>query len=139
RDPLGRAFGWSDLARVANARQRETEARTGRRTWLGADRYQEASEVAFHAAGQPTTFAVNLSGRRNQYDLWPRFPQAAQPGDNLVLALDETDETHSTVVKLQPYFAAHRRLDLVPLRRDEGVIGHRRLWVLEGWKSGWPE
>jgi hypothetical protein len=108
------------------------------RTWLGADRYQDASELAFYAPGAPVTFSMNLSGRYNQYDLWPRFPQRARTGDNLVLVLDESVEPHGTAVRLTPYFASVERGALLPLVSPRGIVSQRRLWILRDWKGDWP-
>jgi 4-amino-4-deoxy-L-arabinose transferase-like glycosyltransferase len=138
RDPIARAFGWKQLALAADSTASATTSATRATTWLGGDRYQEAAELAFHIPSHPTTLATNLSGRQNQYDLWPKFPDVAHAGDNLVLALDESSGPHSAVVALLPYFTAARRGDLVVLRRGTGAIGTRRLWVLLGWKTGWP-
>lgn len=149
KDPIARAFGWAELAAAADSLANATASQAAAgpsigfamrpaKTWLGGDRYQEAAALAFHVAGQPTTFATNLSGRPNQYDLWPKFPNLARPGDNLLLVLDESDEPHAAVRALLPYFTAARRGDLVVLRRGTGAIGTRRLWLLLGWKSGWP-
>jgi len=81
---------------------------------------------------------MNLSGRHNQYDLWPGFPDTAKPGDNLVLVLDETTDLHSTVARLSPYFNDVQRGELADLLRGRGLIGQRRIWVLTGWTGGWP-
>jgi 4-amino-4-deoxy-L-arabinose transferase-like glycosyltransferase len=138
KDPIARAFGWTDLALAADSTASSTTSATRTTTWLGGDRYQEASELAFNIPSHPTTFATNLAGRANQYDLWRKFPDVARAGDNLVLALDESSGPHSAVVALLPYFSAARRGDLVVLRRGTSAIGTRRLWVLLGWKAGWP-
>jgi hypothetical protein len=50
-----------------------------------------------------------ISGRRNQYDLWPGYAQVAKPGDNLVLVLDETPDVHGTVKALSPFFTTATR------------------------------
>ncbi len=96
--------------------------------------------MALHEATHAPTFAVNLSGRPNQYDLWPGFPDRARVGDNLVLAVDDADAPHPAVVALAPYFGRVRQGERVALRRGEGEgeVGVRRLWVLIGWKGGWP-
>jgi undecaprenyl-diphosphatase len=135
RDPIARAFGWDELARQAGDLATRTSASTGHATWLGGDRYQEASELAFHLATHPRTFALNLAGRPNQYDLWPRFWEVAKPGDNLVLAVDEGDEPHAAVKALAPFFAETRKADLVTLTRAGRAIGTRRLWVLVAWNG----
>jgi hypothetical protein len=139
KDPIARAFGWNDLAAAAQRAAMTAMADSARSTtWLGGDRYQEASEIAFHAPSHPKTFATNLSGRMNQYDLWPGFPQVAHAGDNLVLVLDDSDELHATIRALAPFFAAARRGERVVLRRGSGEIGVRRVWVLSSWRGGWP-
>jgi hypothetical protein len=139
KDPVGRAFGWDAMTAQADSEAALETASTRFPTWLGADRYQEASELAFHDPRHPATFSVNLAGRVNQYELWPRFADVAAKGDNLLLVLDETREPHSAVVALSPYFARAARGGLITLRRGRGVIGTRRIWLLSGWKGGWPE
>lgn len=138
RDPVARAFGWDDLARAADSAARALSDSTHARTWLGADRYQEASEIAFHAPRQPLTFAVNLASRPNQYDLWSGFATTAARGDNLVLALDDRAEPDPVIRLLAPSFASVQRGAVVPLRRGAGVVGTRRLWELVGFRGGWP-
>lgn len=140
RDPIGRAFGWKQVARRARLTQQAVNAVSGSRTWLAADRYQDASELAFYDEDRPTTFALNLSGRRNQYDLWPRFPDLAKPGDNLVVLLDELpgSETHHTAAVLTAQFDLATRGELLDLRRGGGVVGQRRVWVFRGWRGSWP-
>jgi 4-amino-4-deoxy-L-arabinose transferase-like glycosyltransferase len=138
KDPIARAFGWTELTMAADSMARVAESTIPGTTWLGGDRYQEASELALNLASHPTTFATNLSGRANQYDLWPGFSALAHHGDNLLLALDDSDEPHAAVRMLLPYFSGARRGELVVLRRGAGTIGARRLWLLLGWRGGWP-
>jgi 4-amino-4-deoxy-L-arabinose transferase-like glycosyltransferase len=138
KDPIGRAFGWRELALRADSTAAAVQRETRAPTWLGGDRYQEASEIAFHDPAQPSTFAMNISGRPNEYDLWPRFPDVARPGDNLVLALDESDGPNDVVRAVAPHFADARRGALVSLQRGRGEIATRRLWVLVAWRGGWP-
>jgi hypothetical protein len=106
-------------------------------TWFGGDRYQEAAELAIQLPWHPTTFATNLGGRPNQYDLWPRFPDRAVANDNLVLVLDDSDGPHDVIKALAPYFNEVRRGELVSLRRGAGEIAKRRIWTLLGWRGGW--
>jgi len=138
RDPIARAFGWRELATsVVNEAEAES-AESGKATWLGGDRYQEAAELAFWSRGQPTTIATNFAGRPNQYDLWPGFAALARPGDNLVLVLDETEELHAALRELRPYFQSVNRGMSVPMMRGQGHIASRRIWTLVGWRGGWP-
>jgi len=138
KDPVARAFGWGRLADVADSTVTMVRLQTHTATWLAGDRYQEASELAFHVSPHPETFSTNLGGRPNQYDLWPTFPERASAGDNLVLVVDEAPDVHPVVRKLAPYFASVERGPLVMLRRGAGVIGRRRVWVLRAYQGGWP-
>jgi len=151
RDPIARAFGWDHLAdRVAAARARMQRESRGR-VHVGADRYQDAASISFALARRASAdagvrpvagtfaFALNLSGRRNQYDLWTPLPAVARPGDDLVLALDDSPEPmHGTARALVPYFASVERGERVELTRGAGVQTVRRLYLLRGWTGGWP-
>jgi dolichyl-phosphate-mannose-protein mannosyltransferase len=138
RDPVARAFGWSELARAADSAARAATVTSRTTTWLGGDRYQEAAELAFHVESHPITFAINLTGRANQYDLWPRYPDRAHRGDNLLLVLDESDRPPGPIEQLAPFFASVQRGDRVMLRRGQSEIAARRLWLLFGWSGRWP-
>lgn len=146
RDPIARAFGFDtmasgmDAARAARSAAAAAAGTTGA-VWLGVDRYQDASEAAFHLPDHPEVFSLNLGGRRNQYDFWPGFPDRAHPGDDLVLAVDDPEgEIHPAVQRLSPHFRNTVRGELVELKRasDEPPISVRRIWTLEGWNGGWP-
>ena len=138
KDPIARAFGWTELAAAADSTAGVVRAETNRPTWLGGDRYQEASELAFHVRGHPATFATNLAGRVNQFDLWPGFATAASAGDNLIMVVDDSDDQHAAIRALEPFFNEARRGARVVLRRGRGEIGVRRIWELRGYRGGWP-
>ena len=134
RDPVARSAGWSGVGeQVQHARS----ALAGR-TFAGSDRYQDVSELAWHLPGRPMTYCTCVNGRHNQYELWPGFANVAAPGDNLVLALDETPGTPDTVERLAPYFATVERGALAPLLRGSDTVAVRRVWVLTGYRGGWP-
>jgi hypothetical protein len=135
KDPIGRAAGWSDLASAA---RRAAPVAANTTTWFAADRYQDAAELAFHLPDRPTTFSLNLSGRSNQYDLWPGFADRARLGDHLVVAVDDTPDTNPVVLRLAPYFGSVTRDSLVELRNRHGLVAQRRLWLLRDWIGGWP-
>jgi hypothetical protein len=139
KDPIARAFGWESVTARADSLARIATADNNGTSWLAGDRYQEAAELAFQTPEHPATFALNMSGRPNQYDLWPRFPDRAKRGDNLVLVLDESNGPHEVVTRLAPYFTSVRLDHLVSLRRRAGEVGQRRLWLLSGWRGAWPE
>ena len=138
RDPIARSHGWSELAAATDSVARAAAQRDHAPAWIGADRYQDASELAYHGTGRPTTFSMNLAGRANQYDLWPGFAQLAHPAESLVLALDESVGMHPTVVRLAPFFATAERGPLVAIPSRRGPVGVRRIWVLHRWNGGWP-
>ena len=136
KDPIARSAGWREVANAAHlASLRGTGAGS---SWFAADRYQDAAELAFHLPSQPATFSLNLSGRGNQYDLWPDFPDRAQSGDDLVLAVDEVTGMNPIVAQLATHFRSVTRDSLVELRSRHGLVSLRRLWVLHGWTGGWP-
>ena len=127
KDPIARSAGWDVLAR-ATERARESVAVDGEKhtaVHVAADRYQDASELAFHMRGQPVTFSLNLAGRANQYDLWPGFPRVAQPGDELVLVLDDSDDTHPALRRLASHFREIRPGSAVEIRARRVVVDRR--------------
>ncbi|MEO8564402.1 MAG: glycosyltransferase family 39 protein [bacterium] len=134
RDPIARSAGWESLA----ARVDEARGSASAHTWLGAERYQDVSELAYHAAGRPPVFCTCLFGRRNQYELWPGFADRAMRGDTLVLALDERTGVHEAVARLSPYFDGVTRGALAPLVRRGDTVTVRRVWMLAGYRGGWP-
>ena len=137
KDPIARSAGWRDVSMAAYRASLRADA--GKSSWFAADRYQDAAELAFHLPAQPTTFSLNLSGRSNQYDLWPDFADRARPGDNLVVAVDEVSGGVNPIVsQLAPHFRMLTRDSLVDLRNRHGVVSQRRLWILHGWMGGWP-
>ncbi len=137
RDPIARSAGWRDLADAVAATRRAL-AGDSVHVWVAGDRYQDASELAFHLPRRPVTFSLNLSSRPNQYELWPGFPQLARPGDDLVVVLDEVPQPHHTAVVLTPLFRSATKGPLVPLRRrDGGVASQRRIWIFRGWTGDW--
>ena len=138
KDPVARSAGWRELAAAATAAAQRSELPARGRTWIAADRYNDAAELAFYAPTHPTTFSLNLGGRSNQYDLWPGFAETARVGDNLVVALDERPSLHPIVAELAPLFGTVRRDTLVELRNRHGLVTQRRLWVLSEWTGGWP-
>lgn len=140
KDPIARAFGWREMTQQADSVMQVTLAERHAATWLAGDRYQEASVLAFYTPSHPRVFATNLSGRPNQYDLWPRFPEVAKRGDTMVIVVDDSDEghPHEAIKALSPFFDEVKRGPLAPLRRGSGDIGTRRVWTLVGWHGGWP-
>jgi hypothetical protein len=96
--------------------------------------------LAWHTPGHPEALvALNLGGRRNQYDLWPRFTDRARAGDDLLLVLELPREgLPGPIRRLAGHFAAIDSGAVLPLLRDGEVVGRRRLWHLTGWLGTWP-
>jgi hypothetical protein len=97
--------------------------------WVAADRYQDASELAFHLPDQPTLFALNLGGRPNQYDLWPTAYEKVRPGDGLVAAFDADVHGDSLARAVGRWFADTRQGETVALKRGAGEVTQRRIWL----------
>ena len=106
--------------------------------FVAADRYQEASELSFHLHDHPETFSLNLSGRSNQYDLWPQFPERGRVGDSVVVVVDDVAGTHPTIAILTPHFATVTEGPQVALTRAGGLVKYLRVWRLDGWRGTWP-
>jgi 4-amino-4-deoxy-L-arabinose transferase-like glycosyltransferase len=138
KDPVARSAGWRELASAASLSAQRTAVASRSRTWIAADRYNDAAELAFYLPNHPTTFSLNLGGRSNQYDLWPGFAETARTGDNLVVALDESADAHPIVARLAPFFRTIAPDALVDMRNRHGLVTRRRLWVLREWIGGWP-
>jgi 4-amino-4-deoxy-L-arabinose transferase-like glycosyltransferase len=138
-DPVARSAGWDELADVV-ALDLQRVASPGRRVWIGTDRYQEASELAFHLPGRPTTFALNLTTRPNSYDYWPSFAETARRGDILLLAVDQVGDAqaHPTVELLRPHFTTIRRGETFVVSRHGEVLRQFQIWTLDGWRGTWP-
>ncbi|MEO8624444.1 MAG: glycosyltransferase family 39 protein, partial [bacterium] len=134
RDPVARSAGWNGMA----AQVQQARVALVGTTFVGAERYQEVSELAYQLSDRPIAFCTCISGRHNQYELWPAFSSVAKVNDNLVLALDETPGTPDTAERLTPYFARVSRGALAPLLRGSDTVAVRRVWVLEGYRGGWP-
>jgi 4-amino-4-deoxy-L-arabinose transferase-like glycosyltransferase len=138
RDPVARSAGWDDLARAVNRPYAARLPLSSYRTWVAADRYQEASELAFHLPDHPQTFSLNLTTRRNHYEWWPRFPDRAQPRDGMILVVDELPGPHPTVQLLAPHFSRIRQDEMVTLARKGDPVKYLRIWILDGWRGTWP-
>ena len=136
RDPLARNAGWESIAAQVDQQRKLVSGRA----WVGAERYQDVSELAYHLPEHPDATCTCLRGRRNQYELWPRFAERASVGDALVLALDERpgDQVHEAAAALAPYFTRVTRGALAPQMRGADTVSVRRVWTLEGYRGGWP-
>lgn len=134
RDPANRVHAWramGDVLAGANAPE-------GAPAFVAASRYQDAAFIAWYRRPESNVFAINLLGRRNQYDVWPRFEQTAAPGASLLLVVPDTGRAPALVDSLRPHFAAAepRALTAITFRGD--TISWRRTWLLTDWRGSWP-
>jgi 4-amino-4-deoxy-L-arabinose transferase-like glycosyltransferase len=128
RDPISRAYGWSDLARAVQRTESASEGCTA--TWIAADRYQDASELAFNIPGNPRVFSLNLGGRANQYNLWPSIYAAASHTDCAVIVVDEGAAGERVVRKVGADSAALVSHAVMMWR---GIpVGRRAIWLVHG-------
>jgi hypothetical protein len=134
RDPMSRARGWKDLARAVERAQRAAGQCSA--VWLAADRYQDASELAFNLPDNPRVFALNLGGRPNQYDLWDSIYSLAAPSDCALVVVDEGPAGQHTVQRLG---ATSTVLVADAVMTWNGVaIRRRAIWLVRGIPSEPP-
>jgi len=140
RDPVARAYGWDGLATRVSALGavdvRDVER--GRRVWVAGNRYQDASELAFHLPGHPHVFALNVASRANEYDLWESFGSRARAGDDLLFVVDDDAGSAVIVDSVATHFERRGGMERVALRRGPPPaepIAWRQVWHLVGWRG----
>jgi 4-amino-4-deoxy-L-arabinose transferase-like glycosyltransferase len=142
RDPVAAAFGWdlvaNTVARKRLAVQQADPAAPGAAVYVAAERYQDASEIAFHLDDHPHVYALNLIGRANQYDLWSQFKDDAPLGATLILVLDQEEGEPRAIRKLSCCFNRIDESEGVALMRGNDVVQRKRVWILRGKHDGWP-
>lgn len=129
KDPIARAHGWDTLGAAVDLARHDPFLDGTVDRWVAADRYQDASELAFHLPDHPTVFSLNLGGRSNQFDLWATAYENVRPGDGLVAVFDDDPAGDSLGVRVGRWFKESRRADVVVLRRGDGEIDRRRVWL----------
>ena len=140
RDPVARAYGWNALGvRVAALGAADTQdVERGHRVWVAGNRYQDASELAFHLPGHPQVFALNVASRPNEYDLWEPFASHARAGDDLVFVIDDNAGSTAIIDSVATHFERRGGMERVALRRDPSPaepIAWRQVWLLVGWRG----
>ena len=136
KDPIARAHGWIAAANVMTAERSKLAAGGGNHIWVAADRYQEASELAFHMDGQPRVLSLNISGRANQYDLWPTLADRAVPGDAMILFLDDSPLGEESAQIAGEWFGESEKGPTVELKRGDGVVTRYAVWIFRSYHRG---
>ena len=129
RDPMARAHGWTTLATAVDRARRDNFLAGADTRWVAAERYQDASELAFHLPDQPRVFSLNLAGRANQYDLWDSARDHLRPDDAMVVAFDASTVGDSLAGVVGGWFASAQRGETVQLQREDGVVAERQIWL----------
>lgn len=140
RDQVSQAHGWDGLAASVDSAYEAILPSDGRKLHLAANRYQDAALLTFHSRGKHDLTAMNIGGRRNQYDLWTRFTDLARPGDDLLLSLEipRTEGLPGPIRRLTMHFTTITPGPQLPLLRDGETVATRQLWTLKGWDGSWP-
>lgn len=136
RDPIARAHGWDDLAHSVSAARTSSQVSSCSAAWIAADRYQDASELAYHLPGHPRVFALNIGGRRNQYELWPSLRSVVQPEDCVLFVADASSAGDAVVRKIGARNAA--RLSVAAMQWGGTEIARRAIWLLRGVPASSP-
>ena len=140
RDQVAKAFGWKEVATVIDRQVAFVKNRASfgqRDLYIAAERYQDASELAFHLQSHPRVYSLNLSGRPNQYDLWVTFPERAKSGAVLMLLLDDESTEPRIIRRLNCCFHIDQG-ESIAMMRGSSFISRKRLWYLSGWTGEWP-
>lgn len=134
RDPISKAYGWPDLARAVQGT--ESAARGCSAIWIAADRYQDASELAFNLPSNPRVFALNLGGRANQYDLWTTIYSVATSTDCALVIVDEGAAGERVVQRLGAESSVIVGNAVMMWRGSP--VGRRAIWLVRGIPSAAP-
>ncbi len=139
RDQVAKAYGWELLGSVVDRHLEAVKSRasSGGDLYVAGERYQDASELAYHLKAHPRVYSLNLVGRANQYDLWTTFEEYAGPGAGLILVLDDEKGEPREIRKLACCFHIDSG-ESVALMRGDSFITRKRLWFLSQWNGEWP-
>ncbi|MBT8461270.1 MAG: glycosyltransferase family 39 protein, partial [Gemmatimonadetes bacterium] len=133
RDPIAQGHGWEWLAEVTGEARTQMSAAGCPAVYVATNRYQEASELAFHLPDQPAVTSLNIRRRSNQYDLWPGFEDMAGIGDCLLFVDIDDGWARQIVADLGGRFESTIELGPAQRKRGVSVTADYRLWAFKGW------
>jgi hypothetical protein len=104
--------------------------------WLAAEKYQDASELAWWVPGHPEIFSINTGSRPNQYDFWPQLSDSARAGSSLILVgpadgADSAIAANPGLTELLPRYHQVTLLGIFELGRGGSVRERKRIWLLD--------
>lgn len=133
RDPIAQGHGWESLAEVTEVARAEFLGAGCPSVHVATNRYQEASELAFHLPGHPAVFSLNVRRRSNQYAVWPGFEDTANAGDCLVFVDIDDRGARRIADGLGDRFDSMTEIGPTQRKRGRGVTADYRLWGFTGW------
>ncbi len=139
---MARGAGFNDLAaRVASLR--DSVARGGTPALVAAQKYQDASELAWWMPGHPDILSINTGYRANQYDLWRQLRDRAESGSALIVVgpadgADSAIAMNPGLTALAPHYKQVTLLGIVDLGRGGSVRERKRIWLLDPLTSPLP-
>lgn len=142
KDPMARNAGFAELAARVTV-LRDSLARGRAAPILAAQKYQDASELAYWIPGHPDVLSINTGYRPNQYDLWPGLRERAAPGSALLIVgpndgADSALAANPGLSALAPRYRSVTLLDVVALGRAGSVRERKRIWLLDSLTSVLP-
>ncbi len=135
KDPMARGAGFRELAaRVTTLR--DSVSHDGKAVLVAAQKYQDASELAWWMPGHPDILSINTGYRANQYDLWPQLRDRAQPGSALIVVgpadgADSAIAMNPGLTALAPVYTRVTLLGIFELGRGGSVRERKRIWLLD--------
>jgi 4-amino-4-deoxy-L-arabinose transferase-like glycosyltransferase len=140
KDPMARNAGFRELAlRVAAVR--DSVARGGTPVAIAAQKYQDASELAWWIPGHPEVRSINTGYRPNQYDFWR--PSHEWLNSSLVLVgpadgADSAIAANPGLTALEPRYQRITLIGIVELGRGGTVRERKRIWLLDSLNTSMP-
>ena len=142
KDPMARNAGFRKLgSRVTVIRDSLLLARKS--PIIAAQKYQDASELAYWIFDKPDVLSINTGYRANQYDLWPGLRDVTRPGSSLIVVgpadgADSSLAANPGLAALAPHYHQVSLLGVMELGRGGSVRERKRIWLLETLNSPLP-
>jgi hypothetical protein len=133
RDPIAQGHGWESLAATTDDARVQLLDAGCPAVHVATNRYQEASELAFHLPDHPAVTSLNIRRRSNQYAIWPGFEDVAETGDCLVFVDIDDGWARQIVADLESRFESAAEVGPTQRKRGSRVTADYRLWAFTGW------